>query len=130
MQGLNGPGTDIGDLGQASEFERVEDVRLGLQRIPRRAGISHRQAFAVPVGWDESEVFGVTAGQFVQGTPVDSMWPEHFPGLPPGEALFVAGQASFASSGCPVERLSHFRPGEMAGVPPGAENDVRDLLRH
>ena len=65
VQGLDGPGTDIGDSGQAGEFERVEDVGLGLQRVPRRAGFGCRRAFAVPVGWDESEVFGVAAGQLV-----------------------------------------------------------------
>ena len=130
VQGLDGPGTDIGDLGQSGEFERVEDVCLGLQRVPRRAGLRHRQAFAVPVGWDESEVFGDAAGQLVQGTPVYGVRPEHLPGFPAGEPLLVAGQAGSVSSGCPVERLSHLRPGEMAGVPPGAEHDVRDLLRH
>jgi hypothetical protein len=92
VQDLDRPRADIGDLGQAGEFQRVKDLRFGLQCFPSHDGRRDWRALAAPVRRDEPDVFGVATGQLVECAPVNGMRPAHFSGLPPGQPLLVASQ--------------------------------------
>ena len=98
---LDGPGPDIGNSGQAGEFERVEMFGLGLQRVLWRAGFGDRQSLAVPVRWDESEIFRVAAGQLVGGRAGRRRVARALPRSPTGQGVFRRRPGQL-----PVQRMS------------------------